>query len=199
MAREKLWNEERAAEAAVEERGPAGPRRPSNVEALVAAADAALANEEEARTGGERVQLVIHVEQEALDEGGEGSCLLADGPAIAPETARRLACDASIVTLIERGGEPLGVGRKTRRIPLALRRALEARDGCCRFPGCTNRHVDAHYIKHWADDGETELVNLVLLCRRHHRLVHDGGLHTRTSTSRSTPRRSRRVSVTAWI
>jgi hypothetical protein len=174
-ARQKLWNEHQRAAGEVAERGPAGPRRPSNVDALVAVADTSLASEEAARTGGDRFQVAIHVEPEALREGGEGSCLLADGPAIAPETARRVACDASIVTLIERGGEPLGVGRKTRRIPLALRRALQARDGCCRFPGCGNRHADAHHITHWADDGGTELDNLVLLCRRHHRLVHEGG------------------------
>jgi hypothetical protein len=176
VAREKVWNERRAVEAAaVEGCGPAGPRRPSNVDALVAAADSALAHEGKGRIGADRFQVVIHVEQETLAKGGEGSCLLADGPAIAPETARRVSCDASIVTLIERNGESLGVGRKTRRISLALRRALRARDGCCRFPGCTNTHADAHHIQHWADDGTTELRNLVLLCRRHHRLVHEGG------------------------
>jgi hypothetical protein len=175
VAREKLWNEKRAVEAAVEGCGPAGPRRPSNVDALVAAADTALAHGEEGRTGADRFQVVIHVDHETIGNGGEGACFLEDGPALAPETARRLACDASIVTLIERNGEPLGVGRKTRRIPTSLRRALRARDGCCRFPGCTNRHADAHHIRHWADNGKTELANLVLLCRRHHRLVHEGG------------------------
>ena len=174
-AREKLWQEQRSDAGQPPERGPAGPRRPTNVDALLAVADGSLAHEGDARQGADRFQVTIHAEQEALQEDGEGTCLLADGPAIAPETARRIACDASVVTLIERGGEPLGVGRKTRRVSLALRRALRARDGCCRFPGCTNRHVDAHHITHWADDGKTELGNLVLLCRRHHRLVHEGG------------------------
>jgi HNH endonuclease len=75
-------------------------------------------------------------------------------------------------------GEPLNVGRKTRTIPPAIRRALFARDKeGCRFPGCTNRHyVDGHHIKHWANGGETRLSNLVLLCRFHHRLVHEGGV-----------------------
>ena len=88
-------------------------------------------------------------------------------PAICAESARRLACDASLVS----------VGRKSRVVPAAMRRALDARDeGRCRFPGCENRRwVDAHHIVHWARGGETKLDNLVLLCSRHHRLVHEGG------------------------
>ena len=93
------------------------------------------------------------------------------------ETSRRMACDASVVHWHEtQDGEPLSVGRKTRSIPLAIRRALQRRDGGCRFPGCTcSRFVDAHHITHWADGGETGMDNLVLLCRRHHRMVHEGG------------------------
>jgi hypothetical protein len=68
----------------------------------------------------------------------------------------------------------LNVGRRTRTIPPALRRALEVRDGGCRYPGCGSRFTDAHHIEHWADGGETRLENLVLLCRRHHRAVHEG-------------------------
>jgi HNH endonuclease len=61
-------------------------------------------------------------------------------------------------------------------VPAALRRALRSRDGGCAFPGCPNqRWVDAHHIRHWAKGGRTALGNLVLLCRRHHRLVHEGG------------------------
>ena len=83
------------------------------------------------------------------------------------ETARRLACDASVVRN----------GRKTRTIPPALRRRY-ARDRGCRFPGCENRRfLDAHHVHHWARGGETTADNLVLLCRRHHRLVHEGGWH----------------------
>ena len=69
----------------------------------------------------------------------------------------------------------LDVGRKTRTVPSAIRRALDHRDRGCRFPGCGNRFCDAHHIKHWADGGETRLDNLVLLCRRHHRAVHEQG------------------------
>jgi hypothetical protein len=105
-----------------------------------------------------------------------GASVLEDGPALAPETAERVACDASIVELVERDGVPLSVGRKTRTIPSAIRRALQARDRRCCFPGCENRRfLHAHHIRHWAHGGETRLDNLVLLCPRHHRFVHEAG------------------------
>ena len=96
---------------------------------------------------------------------------------MAAETARRLSCDASVVALIENDdGEPLNVGRKTRTISAPLRRALNARDKGCRFPGCANaRYIDAHHVEHWANGGETKPSNLVSLCRFHHRAVHEGG------------------------
>jgi hypothetical protein len=73
-------------------------------------------------------------------------------------------------------GASLHIGRKTRSIPPAIQRALQRRDGGCCFPGCTcTRFVDAHHIQHWADGGETSMNNLILLCRQHHRLVHEGG------------------------
>jgi len=76
----------------------------------------------------------------------------------------------------ERGGRALSVGRRTRSIPPAIRRALAARDRGCRFPGCgLHRFVDGHHITHWARGGPTSVENLVLLCRHHHRLVHEGG------------------------
>ena len=79
----------------------------------------------------------------------------------------------------QRSGQLLSVGRKTRTIPPPIRRALAFRDQGCRFPGCTPRHCDAHHIEHWADGGETKLSNLVLLCRRHHRLLHEGSFTVR--------------------
>jgi hypothetical protein len=80
------------------------------------------------------------------------------------------------VTLLEKDGEPLDVGRKTRSIPVPLARALKARDGGCRFPGCDRRrYTHGHHVKHWADGGETKLSNLVTLCTFHHRLIHEGG------------------------
>jgi hypothetical protein len=119
---------------------------------------------------------VVHVDAETLREGCAGRCELEDGPSLPVETVHRLACDASVVSVLEdEEGEPLNVGRKTRSIPPALRRALNARDRGCRFPGCSNtRYVDAHHIHHWAKGGETKLSNLVQLCRFHHRQVHEG-------------------------
>jgi hypothetical protein len=104
-------------------------------------------------------------------------CELDDGRALALETVRRLACDASLVGIVEdEDGEPLNVGRKTRSIPPALQRALKARDGGCRFPGCGRRgNTEGHHVKHWAEGGETKLGNLITLCRFHHRLIHEGG------------------------
>jgi hypothetical protein len=101
-----------------------------------------------------------------------------EGPSIPAETVRRFACDSSVVMLLESAeGEPLNVGRRTRSIPPAIRRALNARDKGCRFPGCTHtRYVDAHHVHHWAHGGETSQRNLVTLCRFHHRLVHEGGI-----------------------
>ena len=96
--------------------------------------------------------------QTVLDEAG--------GIHVSAETARRVACDAATVTMCHGpGGEILDVGRRTRTIPPALRRALAARDRQCRFPGCGNRRCDSHHVEHWADGGRTALDNLVLLCR----------------------------------
>jgi len=102
---------------------------------------------------------------------------LGDGAVhVSAETSRRLSCDASVVVMrAGPDGSVLDVGRKARTIPAAIRRALTARDARCRFPGCTTRRCDAHHITHWADGGPTALDNLVLLCRRHHRPVHEGG------------------------
>ncbi len=100
---------------------------------------------------------------------------------VSAETARRIACDAGRVRMTHDSDRILSVGRKTRTIPPPIRRALEFRDQGCRFPGCTSRHCDAHHIVHWADGGETKLSNLVLLCRRHHRLLHEGRFGLRMS------------------
>jgi hypothetical protein len=111
---------------------------------------------------------------------GEGLCgtLEVDHGAVdvSAETSRRISCDASVVPM-QHGtdGTVLDVGRKTRAVPPSIRRALEARDRSCRFPGCTARRCDAHHLEHWMDGGVTSVENLVLLCRRHHRAVHEGG------------------------
>ena len=99
------------------------------------------------------------------------------GPHLHPETVRRLTCDGALVSILENSqGEVLNVGRKTRVIHSAIRRALKARDDTCRYPGCSHtKYVDGHHIVLWSDGGETKLDNLLLLCRRHHRLVHEFG------------------------
>jgi Domain of unknown function (DUF222) len=131
-------------------------------------------------TGGGRgvtTEVVVHADVELLTgESDDGSCYVESGAPLAAETARRLACDGRLRLVAERHGEQVGVGRASRAVGPSLRRALRARDGGCVFPGCTNRRwVDAHHVHHWARGGRTDLGNLVELCRRHHRLVHEGG------------------------
>jgi len=155
---------------------PTPAQRTRRVDALALLAESFLASGPQELVGGDRQQIVLHVDAQTLKHDHAGRCELEDGPAVAAETARRLACDSSLVAMIENEkGEPLNVGRKTRTIPPAIRRALNSRDKGCRFPGCTfTRYVDGHHIKHWAHGGETQLSNLVILCRFHHRLVHEG-------------------------
>ena len=95
---------------------------------------------------------------------------------ISAETSRRLACDASrVVMRHDEDGQVVEVGARTRTSPPALRRALLHRDRSCRFPGCHVRVGQGHHVRHWAQGGPTTLTNLVLLCRRHHRAVHEEG------------------------
>ena len=110
-------------------------------------------------------------------DAGQAVIEQAGGLHIGKEAARRVACDAGIVVLRHAAdGQVLDVGRRTRTVPSAMRRALLSRDrGQCQFPGCDSRHCDAHHVEHWADGGETRLQNLVLACRFHHRALHEGG------------------------
>ena len=141
----------------------------SRADALVAVAEAFIAHD--APTDGADVfQVVVHVRDD------RPPCL-DDGPALLLQTALRMSCDASAYCIHEDArGTVLDVGRSSRRIRRRLRRALWQRDKGCRFPGCgTRRGVDAHHVRHWSDGGPTCLANLVLLCRRHHTAVHEGG------------------------
>ena len=117
------------------------------------------------------VEVVLHVSAADL----EGETALGDG--ILPDVARRLLCDSGVVPMLEdEQGRVIDVGRKRRTVSSALRRALDARDRGCLFPGCTNRlFTDAHHVLHWIDGGETTLANTILLCRRHHRYLHEYG------------------------
>lgn len=142
-------------------------------------AENALRTSPKVRSNPDRYQVVAHVDVGGLLEDDlDATNELEHGPALPPETVRRLTCDGDIVTMLERAGEILSVGRKTRKIPRRIRRALQARDRHCRFPGCTTKAwVGGHHIEHWALGGATKLSNLCLLCRAHHRAVHEYGYH----------------------
>jgi len=114
--------------------------------------------------------VTVHVEQSALS-GLEGRA------GLPIESVKRLCCDSHAVVIVEDKGEPLSIGRKSRIIPKAISRAVRARDNnCCTFPGCRNhRFLNCHHVEHWSNGGETSLDNLMLLCTKHHALVHEGG------------------------
>ncbi len=152
-------------------------REARRADALSLIAERCLAGE---AAEADRFQITVHVSAETLRTGtidSDDPPTIEDGPVLAPDTVRRLACDAGVVPMLEtKAGELLSIGRRSRTIAPALRRALKRRDAGCRFPGCTHtRFVDAHHIQHWADGGDTSLDNLALLCRHHHRLIHEGG------------------------
>ena len=105
------------------------------------------------------VEIIITVPHAGLHGSSEPAdlAMMADGEIIAASTARRFCCDAGVVVAhVDAQGAPLSVGRKTRTIPAAIKRALLLRDRTCRFPGCTHsRYVDGHHIAHWANGGES--------------------------------------------
>jgi len=124
------------------------------------------------RVGGHKPHLMVTVEMATLTrEPGSRAAELEWSQPIPAETARRIACDCALTPVVD--GEAHGTGRV---VPGWMRRALVVRDKHCRFPGCDipAAWTDAHHIRHWADGGPTKLWNLILLCRRHHRLVHEG-------------------------
>jgi hypothetical protein len=132
--------------------------------------------------GAEHCQVMLHVDIDTLRghrEGqhkGPGCCNLDEKHWISAKTAQRLSCDASLVTVLENDrGQVLNIGRRSRTVPPAIKRALSLRDKTCRVPGCCqSRNLDAHHIQHWSNGGETSLDNLVHLCRRHHTQLHQG-------------------------
>ena len=164
--------------------GPAAPVHPASGCPRAALAERFLAVAPEAEDGlqsADRYLLTIHAPVTALPSRAQvdpsDPPTLEQGSVLSNETVRRIGCDAALVRVLESGdGEPLDVGRKTRVIPPAIRRALKRRDGGCRFPGCDRtKFVDGHHLEHWADGGETGLDNLVSVCRYHHGLLHEGG------------------------
>ncbi len=153
------------------------PLEQQQADALALVAETALHQGIDPGAPGERYQVVVHVDAPALaDPDAPGQSVLEDGTHVSAETSRRLACDASrVVMQHDRSGRVMEVAARTRTIPPALRRALHHRDRGCRFPGCGIRFGQGHHIRHWAQGGPTTLSNLALLCRRHHRAVHEEG------------------------
>ncbi|HEX6237987.1 MAG TPA: DUF222 domain-containing protein [Acidimicrobiales bacterium] len=152
-------------------------------DALVALARTALAAGPVPDDADDRTQVVLHVDAAAFAPGNQvARSHLEHGPPVPTPTAERLACDATIHPLVHRAVDEavdLAFGRTQRLVNRAQRRALRTRDGNgCAFPGCAaTRHLHAHHIVHWTRGGATDLDNLVLLCRHHHRLHHEGGYH----------------------
>ncbi len=153
----------------------------SEPDSLMAMAQNSLAAGPVDSSGDDRHLLVLHADTAVLTGASDdpvGVCRVEHGPGVDRATAQRIACDAALVALINAAvpGEQLRLGRKTRKISPALRRALRIRDGGCRFPGCHRiRHLEAHHLVHWLFGGRTDLDNLVLLCRAHHMSVHEDG------------------------
>jgi hypothetical protein len=153
------------------------PIRPavSNADALALMVETMLgADHARSISRHERTLVMVHLDPATAEAH------LHDGPTLDPATARRISCDTPVCAVLRKGLEVLDLGR-TQRLPnRAQRRALMARDGGCRFPGCNERrYVEAHHVLHWIDGGRTDLDNLVLLCWRHHHAVHEGGYRMR--------------------
>jgi 5-methylcytosine-specific restriction endonuclease McrA len=146
-------------------------------DALALLAETALHHGVDPGPPGERYQVVVHVDAPVLaDPEAPGQSVLESGEHVSAETSHRLACDASRVVMQHaRDGRVVEVAARTRTIPPAIRRALQHRDHGCRFPGCHVRFGQGHHIHHWARGGPTTLSNLTMLCRRHHRAVHEEG------------------------
>ena len=162
-------------------------------DALVDMARAYLAGGSSKTTStADHYQVMVHVDEAVLrDESGKSD--------LPVESLRRITCDGSLVAVTEdNDSNPLDVGRKHRVVSPSLKRALLARDKQCRYPGCSHKKwLDAHHVMHWIEGGETSLANTLLLCSKHHRLLHEGGYgiekdykgnwYFRTNTGRTIP------------
>jgi hypothetical protein len=146
-------------------------------DALALLAEAALHHGLDPGAPGERYHVVVHVDASVLaNPDAPGQSVLDGGTHVPAETSQRLACDATrVIMRHDADGRIVEVGARTRTIPPAIRRALHHRDRGCRFPGCGLPFGQGHHIRHWAQGGPTTLSNLAMLCRRHHRAVHEEG------------------------
>jgi len=177
-ARETLYQQKRQTFANLDDvSAETLPLEQQQADALALLAESALHHGIDPGAPGERYQVVVHVDAAVLaDPEAPGQSVLEDGVRVSAETSQRLACDASRVVMQHgRDGRVVEVAARTRTIPPALRRALHHRDRGCRFPGCVVRFGEGHHIRHWAQGGPTTLSNLAVLCRRHHRAVHEEG------------------------
>jgi 5-methylcytosine-specific restriction endonuclease McrA len=175
-AREKLYQGCRSTRGASTAESPP-TRAQQQADSLALLAESALHHQLDPGAPGERFQVVVHVDAAVLaDTEAPGQSELEEMGHVPAGTSQRLACDASrVVMRHDPDGRAVEIGARTRTIPPALRRALLHRDRACRFPGCGSRLGQGHHIRHWAQGGPTTLGNLVLLCRRHHRAVHEDG------------------------
>lgn len=168
----------------------ADPRTPAKRRA-----DALLQVIERGVTAGESLpttdksKVVVTIDHDVLVGAVRGTGLAMSGDVLSTSTVRRLACDAAIIPMVlGTKGEPLDVGRQRRLVTTGLRLALWQRDGGCSFPGCTipPQWTDAHHVHHWSAGGPTSLLNLALLCRRHHSHVHRHHLSATVTATRAT-------------
>jgi len=167
---------------------PAGPDGPDprgvdrrQADALVEAADRLLAADELPDIGGGPATVSMTLDFELLRRRLSEAGRLDDGTPLTPAAARRAACDAQVIPLVLGGqSQPLDIGRASRVVPVGLRRAVIARDGGCTYPGCDRpaTHCECHHVVHWVDGGPTSLENLLLVCGRHHDMVHRQGWET---------------------
>ncbi len=179
-ARETLYQRARgtgAASGPVDVSSEMSSTAQQQADALALLAETALHHDLGPGAPGERYQIIVHVDAPVLANGdAPGQSVLEGGTHVSSETSRRLACDATrVIMRHDTDGRAVEVGARTRTIPPALRRALHHRDRGCRFPGCGLQFGQGHHIHHWAHGGPTTLSNLAMLCRRHHRAVHEEG------------------------
>jgi hypothetical protein len=160
------------------------PRTPRQrrADALVQVCRHYLDAQDRPAVAGERPHVIVTIDVESLgrSEDAPGTARsagarLADVGAISAKEALMWACDAQVTRVItDAASRPLDVGRTVRITPPWIRKALVVRDGSCAFPDCGRppSWCDPHHVVHWTNGGATALPNLVLLCRRHHRLIH---------------------------